>query len=759
MTRKRQNKKLKAPRNQGFELVEHPINQIDKTALKEALIAGARESQTKFPELIKSLIGHFRVSSPLHIISTVATYGLQAAVTDNGVSAKSLIEEVGQHHVELLQALALTLNVSEWGESPASPSVVQAVIDGIKELTDAFTGIRHLAMEQELDDQARTVLSLQERLRGHTQVVRNWGYFSSVVQISRELYSPLDGGLQLHFGFGATDLIDVVKTWLNIFESRANERWKILSKIFRSRKIPELVRKYYAQYPGVYGDPEEFLRRVPGDATFEMVKLKLLSHADLSLALMAQVDVDELAEKSDRSVEVVRLVLQQLSIQPGSLDFAGVERFFLSNPVWIAPGMKIEDNFFFTAPQVVFSHIHGLMRSLVDAAGLQDKLKKRRAVYLESKIQETVERILPNAKLSLNVKWGIGEDVFETDLLGQIDRVVLIVEAKSAALTPQGLRGAPDRVKRHVRDLVVAPAEQSYRLEQVIRQAKNGNAESLEITRKLGFDAESVDTIVRISVTLDDFSVISSAEGELKEAGWAPENLRLAPTLNIADFGCVVDILKEPVYFFHYFAERERTQKTMKILGDELDFLGFYLETGFNAAGIEKQNVRLSISGMSRAIDHYFSSADAGVRVRKPRPKLHPYVERLVLGVQRKANGSWTTVALDLLRMGSFDEQTCIAQALEQLRKRVRKNYRDPEHLSSLIVSPPESRESGVIFYVYPRVLADRRRETVQKLAGIALEEQGRRRCVVVSREIETWEQYPYQAIAIASLPRDEHRD
>ena len=131
-----------------------------------------------------------------------------------------------------------------------------------------------------------------------------------------------------------------------------------------------------------------------------------------------------------------------MSLRPGDLDLSDVEKFFLSNPTWKTPVINVAGEFFFAIPHVVFSHIHAIVSDLVVEAGVRRKLEKRRSSYLESKIRETFECVFPNAELASNTKWTLNNKRFETDLLVQIDRVVLIVEAKSAALTPQGLRSA-----------------------------------------------------------------------------------------------------------------------------------------------------------------------------------------------------------------------------------------------------------------------------------------------------------------------------
>jgi hypothetical protein len=333
--------------------------------------------------------------------------------------------------------------------------------------------------------------------------------------------------------------------------------------------------------------------------------------------------------------------------------------------------------------------------------------------------------------------------------------VIILFEAKSASLTAAGLRGAPDRVRRHVRELVVEPSEQSERLADVIRKAKAGDKAALEVTDSLSLVVTNVDTITRVSVTLDDFSVLASAETDLKEAGWAPNDLPLALTLNIADFGCVADILSEPLFFIHYLHDRSRIQKATKILGDELDYLGLYLKSGFNLGTLERGEYHVAISGMSNPIDHYYTSRDAGVAVPKPQPKVHRYFTTVLREMARRDFESWTTAGLDLLRSGSLDEQERAVRGMERLRANVRRNYRDPAHECCMIIIPPEGREGIVMFYVYNDAAREKRNDIVSQLAAEALDGCSRPRCTVVGRKLKEWNR-PYAFVMIAKSPDEE---
>jgi hypothetical protein len=420
-----------------------------------------------------------REKYPPGILAVMASYGLQSAISDDG-AAKRLNSQLEQHHVELLQALTLMLPFAEWGGLPAEPTDIQKAIDTIVELAAAFHHRRFRAIEAETELPGRTVLALQEQLRLHTQIVRNWGYFSEVVQISLELYSPLDEVFRNTVGFGPSDLITTARQLVASLENRSVTRFKWLKQVFREKTVSGLVRAYYKNHPSNRGDADEFLKVLPGGVTREQIAYLMLGHADLLLEEFMRYDPDEVAQQTGLSAEITKRVLDALSLPPGGLSEKDPEHLFMGNPIWCFPAIEIDGGYFCPIPQSVFSHIHEIIRSLADKAGLKAEVENQRAGYLEGKVKSLLSVALPTAQLRHGIKWRDDATEYETDHVAAIDTTIVIVEDKSAALTGPGLRGAPDRVRRHIGDLIVAPSQQSARLEAMIWRAKAGDPEAIK---------------------------------------------------------------------------------------------------------------------------------------------------------------------------------------------------------------------------------------------------------------------------------------
>jgi hypothetical protein len=241
----RQNDKPKhADMGGPMRLQAHPLTGMDPEDVKAALLGLAEKQSEEFSKLLQTALDQLKQKYPPLLIAIVASYSLQAGVTDNG-DIQAFNADMMQHHVEVLQALALTLPAEEWGAEPATGEDVSAAMTTQKSLADAFYFRRFSILQNEQDEQARAVISMQEKLRLYTQAVRNWGSFSQVVRIVKELYAPLDDALRARKGFSATDLITTAEHMVKMLEERTNERFRWLHRVFREHKPRKIVQAYY----------------------------------------------------------------------------------------------------------------------------------------------------------------------------------------------------------------------------------------------------------------------------------------------------------------------------------------------------------------------------------------------------------------------------------------------------------------------------------------------------------------------------------
>jgi hypothetical protein len=723
------------------------VSKVDHPKLKAAMHEAALTAVVDFPKTLELVKDQLRRHDPLGIMACFAGYELITFVGSKDGSKQKAPKDILQHHAELLQAIVLTITPDQWGQAPVVPDVMQIVFDSLPKLSDTFFLQRMLDAEKVSDEQELAVLSLQERIRMHTMGVRNWGHFGAVTRISKELYSAVDFAFTSHYGFSCTDFIDVMHRVVGELERRQTEHWNRLRRVMRGKNPRQVFRLYFKNVPGLVGNAEDMLAALPG-IDVDAAKAAVMAHYDLRLSDCGTFTPDEIAKLSGHSLQIVDSVFRAISLTPGALAAAKTEYLFLGNPIWEAPAIDLGTSFFLPMPQAVFSHIHRIMDRLADAAGLKEAVERARSNYLQEKLEAALRSALPGADIKPNAKWKIGDQVFETDVLVVIDRTVIAAEAKANRLTPEGLRGAPARVKRHVQDMVLAPSVQSERLANLIGKAQSGDAASIGIVTGLGINPDAVDRVIRLSVTLDDLSVISAAEGEFKRVGWVPMDHELAPTVLIADLLCIIDILDKPLLLLHYLSERTYFQKALNLMGDELDFLGLYLENGFNFVLAGKDMV-FAPSGLSWLIDRYYDALDAGIAQSKPKPNLSALFTQIIDRLNERRPRGWTTVGLHLLGAANPSEQRRVERSLDKLRAMVRKNYRDPTHINSVLIQPPQRYKARVGFYLFPEQLRGELKSTMERLSAEALDTGGVESIVLFARSTEKWD-VPYEAVMFA---------
>jgi hypothetical protein len=221
--------------------------------------------------------------------------------------------------------------------------------------------------------------------------------------------------------------------------------------------------------------------------------------------------------------------------------------------------------------------------------------------------------------------------------------------------------------------------------------------------------------------------------------------------MSIADLEVIADITEKPYFFLHYLAGRYRVQKAVQIMADELDFLGLYLESGFNIYQMEKEKVGLVITGMSQVVDHYYDSINAGVSVQKPKPKVGAYFEKLLNGLDMRRPFGWLSWSSYLLSSASYREQRKLDRMLENLRVKAKKTWRSPSREIALGCFPPEGRGIAVVYIVLPPQIYERRKELVSNVLGNMLAQYPQTRCLIVGRNTERWDD-PYAWIGMAGL-------
>lgn len=735
---KKATKKKRKPRKRttthasarGPFLVPHPLQGIELDIRRKYVAAVAEAEAIRFKEYLDRLVTLAGVISPLHVLAILSSYALMKSAdeADFGSKRLSLTDEVQQGHVEYLQALLLR---HAWvARDPPDPDVMQEVFDVLPALFEAYGKMsvphRRQAPGDEDHDTDRLAAeqlaaeAVQKVLRGHTAVVRNWGYFNAVRRIAGEVLGSADAEFCAEYGLTLTQVILLFEHLVRRLERNVNDFRRRLFEVFQAASPPQMGRELAHQFAEIKG--VEDLRKLlcDGGVTLREAKFRILMALEGVLPRFLLFDAKTIAQELGLDETAASGLLKRLSLSFGDLRDKTPESLLLDNPMWLQPLIEVHQGIFFSAvPQTLMSFVLQIVESLAQPhVALRKRLQRGRAQYLEDAAERLLRAAFPGCELVRGYKWTEGERRYESDLAMRYDATILLVESKSGGVSWPALRGAPQRMVRQIQDLIVDPSDQSARLAERLKEAITGAPGPVA---DFPLPLKGVRAISRLSVTLHDFATVQSIPHLLRDAGFIRSEHRLAPCLTLADLEVVVDILDTPYLRMHYLRRRAELLPTAVTFGDELDSLGMYLDTGFNIGEAEAGTQQLMMIGYSAKLDRYYSCIDEGLPARKPKVNITPWIRALCDQLMARTVAGWYEMAHALLTLG-HDEQLGVERELRKRMKWLRTGKPAKHDLDSVLVVPQVHRRMAVAFQM--RMPGDRRpsKETAVNLASHAFE-------------------------------------
>ena len=760
--RKRQRQKLEArKRDQTFApticRVPHPFEGLSDDQRRSAIQRIAEYWKKQYNESLNKLRNILHQYDPLLVLSLMSYYGLSVPVNKTtGVIKRDSDFDIYPCHIEILQALCLQIEVNDLSSKPLMPDVLKQIRDHVKKLCDAHS-FRHFGSGSiDSSDNKKPVTLAQLLMRGTTQNIRNWGYYSQVQHIARELYCPFDAELLKARGFSVSSVINIFDAIYSKISSKLTTHQQFLANLFResgqNKKL--LIENYHLLIGLDKEEADQFIQNFDTEnISLHLIHSMIISHYDLRLSILCTFSSSDLTQSLGLAEDQVIAILDEYSLGWGALREDNTEHFHLSNPVWTKPVIKLDDGKYFCALPFGFSSfVIPCIESLLSPFGTA--VNERRAEYLESKVAEIVETRFPDSRIKRNFKWVDGERTYETDLIIFIDSFALLIECKSGKITPPARRGAPDRLRKSIQNLLVAPNLQSLRLKKSLEFLSSNPDETDRIRDEIGYDLNKVHKIVRASVCLEDFGSIQSCLPQFKDTQWLPADFEPCPTMNLADFETIFDILEHPIQILHYLIKREMIEASFGYLADELDLLGLYLTTLLDRNDSEHDvPTEFLMIGMSSSLDDYYNSVEAGVSINKPRPKISPLFAFILFQLEQQRPPRWMEIGIALL-MFSPDEQMEFTNQLMEHEKKVHQNWRVKGHKNILFYTPSKTSSYALSYVMYKSGNAEQKRNFMEVAADYALQSNHVQFVVVVAKNIDK-NDLAYHAIALCERLKD----
>jgi hypothetical protein len=433
--RKKRRKKISTTSGPGYVRLRNPFEGLTREEMREAVKEMGQFHEARFKNAMTRLDDIAGSVDIFYVLTNLAAANLFVGVSDAGTLSPSWAEPpVPQSGIELFQVLALKNAARNQGKVVPLTAALQEIYELLPQASESFAFKRIASADTACGTEMKWILMLQESLRLHTQQVRNWGYYRQSLEILKKLYGPLDAVFQRAGTLTASEVISAFEFLVEKAETAVSEHMRRLRPVRAEKALDKAVYTYHEAFESPEADSEDFLSYCKEKKYgLNEARLILSMHSFLYLQQAFTITVDDLSSKLGRDVETVRRTLERLSISPGELDGQDVESFFLSNPVWTRPLIRLDNEVFFCPVPLLFT---GFAFAILDGLcasnnTTQQAIKKRRARFLEDLVTELLGNAFPDSQVFRNVKWKDGDIEYETDLLVVIDSYLIIVEAKS----------------------------------------------------------------------------------------------------------------------------------------------------------------------------------------------------------------------------------------------------------------------------------------------------------------------------------------
>lgn len=728
--------------------LQNPFEHIQEDNMPEVRAEIANFYDNQFQEVLERLEQIAGTQMAICLLVCLSTSNLFLGVSDSGELSESWHSpSVSQAGVELFQALILKNAGNNVEEKLDLPTALEQVYDLLPMIILAFSLKRTATTIN--DEEIKHTMFLQEQLRLHTLVIRNWGYYQQSLSILRKLYSPLDISFAKAGLLTATEIIGLFEYLVKKAETGVTDHEAKLQRILKSKSVEAAVSAYHEAFAMAEGSAVKFLSYCR-EKHFgrDEVKHILSMH---SLAILHDVFMSTCSEISaivGRDESTVSKTLGRFCINLGELADHNAEYLFLDNPIWTRPLIPMDENTIFCPmPQLFTGFAFAAMNSLCGEDNrLLKAIEERRATFLEDQVAELLKEAFPGSVIFKNVKWKDGNQIFETDVLAVVGSYLIIAEAKSGAVSWSALRGAPDRTKKHIKELLIDPSIQSKRLEIKIRSVREGSGKADFFMEDIGIDFHSIWEVVRLSVTLEDFATIQSNIVQLQHTGWLPDDFDPAPTLSVADLETVLSVLPSVTERLFYFIRRYEMERNIKYHGDEMDLLGYYLEDGFSLP-FGATDETLMLNGMSQAIDAVMTAKYAGSPFRPLRRKFTKWWADVIAQVESSKPPRYSELAVMLCGM-SYKAQKALEKETKTLKHHVLAGMTDSMCNDARILMPDRCRTDAFAVVVMNDTSREDRISKMQNIAYDAFDESAAKRCLVLVLDAVK-KRYPYQTLGV----------
>jgi len=260
-------------------------------------------------------------------------------------------------------------------------------------------------------------------------------------------------------------------------------------------------------------------------------------------------------------------------------------------------------------------------------------------------------------------------------------------------------------------------------------------------------DTSNIKQFYCLNITMERFGTLATRLPELQAVGLARKVVPPVPTMSLADLEIALELFETPFELLHYLTRRAAFELHRKFIGDELDLLVFYLQTGFSGKSMPDLKVPLVIYGLGSTLDKFFINWPGDNRFARPQRSLSKWWREILSAIEKKHIHRRYELGCVLLDMPDEEQHAFEAQFRGLCKKVKRKKHTTLENIegfwnhvksdvsNAVVVAAPVTTE------IYPK-----RDLVVRNFAVRAMSETGATQALVILVDVELGH-WPYSGM------------
>ena len=433
---------------------------------RNALKGIGRKARAAFEEEYPKLLKWFETYDPLYVLSFCAFYFLtsEAGIDKEAIDGKL---DFGQHHLELLQALALMR--SRKGTPQPLGAEAEALQKSLRDLTQSLL-FAQFDFPAEMSGAELTKRWVLAEMRAQTSCIRNWAYPEQTVRHLKSMFEgPLSGIIASQYqGITIGQMIDALASLAERVNERLNNHIRKLRPVATAKDFETTYHAYRQAFPDVLDDREGMIEAFDRLCGRDLRRLQsvLLMHSDLRLEHIFTFSLDDIAHASGSAEHRHGLahLMQKWSYKFGDLADWDPKHFIYTNPILQRPFIRLGQDSFYWVQCGIYSHaLPGMLELLIPEVH-RDEYMATRSRYLEDQVEAQCRKAFPSGSVFRGSQYRLqdsGQETYENDILVVIDSTAIIIECKANLIDPPARRGAEYRLIDTLENLVVSASDQA----------------------------------------------------------------------------------------------------------------------------------------------------------------------------------------------------------------------------------------------------------------------------------------------------------